>query len=224
MWVKKNLEIVKDLLSLGIFLWILDLSQARGIQHVTCGSVLKLMNTAYKVRLHSHDIKYGSGSGQQSVTGSELKEDVNSLWVVKGVPKLPCKRGEPVHCGSKLRLEHLQTGRNLHSHLFSSPLSGSQEISAFGENGEGDTGDYWEVQCDGESWERDDPVQFRHLDTDTYLSASGNTYGRPIHGQMEIIGSTHRDSTSYWKAMEGVFVHPSEGPTKSHSENEHTEL
>lgn len=29
---------------------------------VTCGSVLKLLNTYHKVRLHSHDIKYGSGA------------------------------------------------------------------------------------------------------------------------------------------------------------------
>lgn len=29
---------------------------------VTCGSVLKLLNTHHKVRLHSHDIKYGSGA------------------------------------------------------------------------------------------------------------------------------------------------------------------
>ena len=71
-----------------------DVHAGRGLQHVTCGSVLKLLNTAYKVRLHSHDIKYGSGSGQQSVTGSELKEDVNSMWAVKGPNKLlPCKRG-----------------------------------------------------------------------------------------------------------------------------------
>lgn len=29
---------------------------------VTCGSVLKLFNTQHRVRLHSHDIKYGSGA------------------------------------------------------------------------------------------------------------------------------------------------------------------
>jgi dolichyl-phosphate-mannose--protein O-mannosyl transferase len=63
------------------------------VTEVTCGSGFKLLNTAYKIRLHSHDIKYGSGSGQQSVTGSELKEDVNSIWVLKGTPNLPCKRG-----------------------------------------------------------------------------------------------------------------------------------
>ena len=34
-------------------------------QYVTCGSVLKLQNTRNGVRLHSHDVKYGSGSGQQ---------------------------------------------------------------------------------------------------------------------------------------------------------------
>ena len=32
---------------------------------VTCGSVLKLLNLRNNVRLHSHDVKYGSGSGQQ---------------------------------------------------------------------------------------------------------------------------------------------------------------
>jgi predicted transcriptional regulator len=29
-----------------------------------------------------------------------------------------------------------------------------------------------------------------------YLSASGHTFGRPIHGQMEIVGLTMPDSTS----------------------------
>jgi len=33
--------------------------------YVTCGSVLKLLNVRSNVRLHSHDVKYGSGSGQQ---------------------------------------------------------------------------------------------------------------------------------------------------------------
>ena len=31
-----------------------------------------------KIRLHSHDLKYGSGSGQQSVTGTDATDDVNS--------------------------------------------------------------------------------------------------------------------------------------------------
>ena len=34
-------------------------------KYVTCGSVLKLKNPRQDIRLHSHDVKYGSGSGQQ---------------------------------------------------------------------------------------------------------------------------------------------------------------
>lgn len=34
-------------------------------KYVTCGSVLKLHNPKHNVRLHSHEVKYGSGSGQQ---------------------------------------------------------------------------------------------------------------------------------------------------------------
>lgn len=32
------------------------------------------------VRLHSHDVQYGSGSGQQSVTAVRDGDDVNSHW------------------------------------------------------------------------------------------------------------------------------------------------
>ena len=78
-------------------------------------------------------MKYGSGSGQQSVTGSTQNEDVNSHWLLKVCllikdmlkhifslfkeliqgPEFDdlCKRGEPVACGQKLRLEHLTTNR-----------------------------------------------------------------------------------------------------------------
>lgn len=30
---------------------------------VTCGSVVKLLNVRHNVRLHSHDVRYGSGTG-----------------------------------------------------------------------------------------------------------------------------------------------------------------
>lgn len=40
---------------------------------VTCGSVLKLLNTRHSVRLHSHEVKYGSGeqdrAGRRRVGG-----------------------------------------------------------------------------------------------------------------------------------------------------------
>lgn len=39
--------------------------------------------------------------------------------------------------------------------------------------GVGDAGDHWRVICDGDFWERDDSVSFKHLDTNTYLASSG---------------------------------------------------
>lgn len=62
-------------------------------EYVTCGSVLKLVNTDYKVRLHSHDVKYGTGSGQQSVTATEVQEDANSHWSIMGTTSKMCERG-----------------------------------------------------------------------------------------------------------------------------------
>lgn len=39
------------------------------------------MHERTKFRLHSHDVPYGSGSGQQSVTGFPEVDDANSYWV-----------------------------------------------------------------------------------------------------------------------------------------------
>ncbi|KAL0463978.1 UNVERIFIED_CONTAM: Stromal cell-derived factor 2-like protein [Sesamum latifolium] len=49
--------------------------------NITYGSVIKLMHERTKFRLHSHDVPYGSGSGQQSVTGFPDVDDSNSYWV-----------------------------------------------------------------------------------------------------------------------------------------------
>lgn len=45
------------------------------------------------MRLHSHDVKYGTGSGQQSITGTELKEDINSHWALLNVTDAAYQRG-----------------------------------------------------------------------------------------------------------------------------------
>ena len=154
------------LLIILIFLSLLYTFDCDKFSYVTCGSVIKLVNDNYKLGLHSHDVKYGSGSGQQSVTGISDQGDSNSYWAIKGKTSEPCRRGKPINCGSVLRLEHIATEKNLHSHLFKSPLSGNQEISAFGENGQGDTGDNWTLVCSEHFWRRDSLVRFKHIDTE----------------------------------------------------------
>lgn len=119
-----------------------------------------------------------------------------------------------------IRLEHLTTKKNLHSHVFSSPLSGEQEISCYGHSGEGDSGDNWQVMCGGESWNRDLTVRFQHRDTNAYLGMSGRTFGRPISGQMEVVGYSSAQHGSKWATAEGLFVSPNE----EENQYAHTEL
>merc|ERR1711892_735554 len=54
------------------------------------------------------------------------------------------------------------------------------------------------------------PMMFKHVDTGAYLGASGQTFGRPINGQMEIVGSTRADGSTKWRTQEGVYVHQSD--------------
>lgn len=184
---------------------------SKHLSHVTCGSVLKLVNANYMTKLHSHDVKYGSGSGQQSVTGTDDPDDGSSYWQVRGSTEAQCSRGVEVKCGDNIRLTHLSTGKNLHSHLFASPLSGEQEVSAFGIDGEGDTGDNWTVVCATDVWKRDETVKLKHVDTERFLTMTGRTYGRPISGQIEVVGAKYPDPSAYWKTADGVFVKPDDG-------------
>ena len=66
-------------------------------------------------------------------TGVSDGDDVNSYWVIRnGAGKPECKRGEEVKCGSVIRLGHFTTSKNLHSHLFAAPMTGShQEVSYY---------------------------------------------------------------------------------------------
>ncbi|KGL75582.1 Stromal cell-derived factor 2, partial [Tinamus guttatus] len=81
----------------------------------------------------------------------------------------------------------------------------SQEVSAFGEDGEGDYLDDWTVVCSGTYWARDSEVRFKHASTDVFLSVTGEQYGRPIHGQKEVHGMASASHNNYWRGMGGLF-------------------
>ncbi|XP_072029403.1 stromal cell-derived factor 2-like [Amphiura filiformis] len=217
MWV--TMEVLNRLLAtFAAFILIFITNSRRCIlasrdmdyEYVTCGSIIKLQNTRFNSRLHSHDIRYGSGSGQQSVTAVDNTADKNSFWQIKAKQDQTCTRGQPVKCGSTIRLMHVSTRRNLHSHHFSSPLSHNQEVSCFGEDGTGDDGDHFSVLCSTTNWKRNEPVRFKHVVTEHYLTVTGDVFGRPIHGQKEVSCYATPNSSNYWKAVEGVYVKPVE--------------
>jgi len=191
---------------------------------VTYGSAVKLMHKQSGFRLHSHSIKWGSGSGQQSVTGFEGADDPNSLWQIKdGISRSAKSQqssspGTPVKCGDVIRLQHAATKRWLHSHLHQSPLTHRQEISGYGEDGGvgSDTGDNWKVECSGnaDEWARETLVSFFHVDTGKRLFTrkadafdNNNCRGCPIVGQLEI--SAHQtgiqDPNALWVAEDGIY-------------------
>ncbi|EIE25740.1 hypothetical protein COCSUDRAFT_27403 [Coccomyxa subellipsoidea C-169] len=173
---------------------------------VTCGSVIKLKHAATGFDLHSHEISYGSGSGQQSVTGFQDTSDANSLWVVTGAQEAECVQGTPIKSGTAVRLQHVATRRWLHSHHFPSPLSQNLEVSAFGNDKESDHLDNWEVQFSGSQWLQDQKVKLKHKETGGFLSSSADKrYGRPIGGQLEICGKKKAGRTEEWMATEGIF-------------------
>ncbi|KAG6384534.1 hypothetical protein SASPL_155644 [Salvia splendens] len=102
---------------------------AIGAITISYGSVIKLMHEKTKFRLHSHDVPYGSGSGQQSVTGFPNVDDANSYWIVRPVQDSSSKQGDSIKTGSLIRLQHMKTRKWLHSHLHASPISGNMEVS-----------------------------------------------------------------------------------------------
>ncbi|KAL0217760.1 hypothetical protein RCL1_008609 [Eukaryota sp. TZLM3-RCL] len=189
-----------------VLLCLVSFSYCSGIKDVTCGSIIKLKHKT-GFYLHSHEVKYGTGSHQQSVTCFPEATDSNSYWIVEaGLGNPPCSASEPIPCNSRIRLLHLNTKKRLHSHLFTSPLSGQQEVSCF----DGlDTGDNWIIECDaksGPTWRRDRAIRLRHEDTNNYLHSHDVSYNAPIHGQREVTCyQTKKDSNNLWKAEEGIY-------------------
>eukprot|EP01080_Neovahlkampfia_damariscottae_P002129 gene2129-1995_t len=189
-----------------IFNLLITLSLAKDIV-ITCGSIIKLKHRQTDTRLHSHKVPYGTGSGQQSVTGYPGSGDSNSYWIVKGAHGKYCPPGTPLKNKDIIRLEHSNTGKNLHSHLHTSPLSQQQEVSAFRK--EGDTGDNFKILLNDESkknWYQGKVLKFQHVDTGKYLHSHNIRYRHPIPGQTEVTcfhEAQNRDNN--FEVVEGVF-------------------
>ncbi|KAL7674501.1 hypothetical protein ACOME3_000778 [Neoechinorhynchus agilis] len=190
---------------------------------VTYGSSVKLYNPYYKVRLHSHEIAYGTGSGQQSVTAVETEDDHGSYWQILAQAGNYTHRGQSVQCRDVIRLLHCSTRKFLHTHHFQSPLSRLQEVSAFGDNEVGDHLDNWKVECSSKGeWEKDSEVRFIHehgktgagslwlrfytIETNVYLHLSGQRYGGHISRQMEVVGTQGKNRGNGWKVAECVMM------------------
>ncbi|KAF3766143.1 family 39 glycosyltransferase [Cryphonectria parasitica EP155] len=118
---------------------------------VAYGSRATIKNMGYGGGLlHSHVQTYPEGSNQQQVTCYHHK-DANNDWFF-----YPNRReadysesDEPRFFGDgdTIRFIHAQTGRNLHSHDISAPVTkADKEVSCYGNLTVGDDKDHWKVE------------------------------------------------------------------------------
>lgn len=112
----------------------------------------------------------------------------------------------------------MNTGRNLHSHAaFASPVTGRQEVSSFGNQGDGDGGDNWQIECDSDHVDGvvygKTKFYLKHRDTGLYLYSDMNSkYNEnncrrcPIVGHSEISSARGKlRNGGLWKIHSGFF-------------------
>lgn len=167
------------------------------------GVPIKIRHVKTNQALHSHNITYHSGSHQQEVTCFGSRDD-NDWWIVKGPhsdQRYNCPIGTPVLNNAEVRLEHVMTGKNLHSHnQHKSPASHQQEVTCFGEHGVGDHLDNWRLEIlngqPGHPWRVEN--QFRLVHVVTHHSLHSH-HGHHTHShQQEVTAFAHRDENDLW--------------------------
>eukprot|EP00051_Salpingoeca_urceolata_P023687 m.407471 g.407471 ORF g.407471 m.407471 type:complete len:560 (+) comp20138_c0_seq1:3375-5054(+) len=124
-------------------------------EFVAYGSVVSIKSQVVGVGLlHSHADLYPEAMGQQQQITTYPYKDSNNLFRVKrqepqGEQDLPLGEDEPlvfVRSGDRLRLEHVNTRRNLHSHPLQAPVTTRhRQVTAYGNDGIGDANDEWTI-------------------------------------------------------------------------------
>lgn len=148
------------------------------------GSKITLKNMGYGGGLlHSHVQTYPEGSQQQQITCYHHKDANNEWFIYTNRNEPDYKEENPVQFisdRSVIRLIHAQTGRNLHSHAVSAPVTtADNEVSCYGNLTVGDTKDHWQVEVVEDAASRDwsrvrtltTGFRLRHVDLGCYLRA-----------------------------------------------------
>ncbi|KAH8798445.1 glycosyltransferase family 39 protein [Flagelloscypha sp. PMI_526] len=102
--------------------------------------------------LHSHVQTYPTGSNQQQVTCYHYKDE-NNEWNILPTwdDPIPYNPNDPelryLQSGDVIRLQHVPTTRNLHSHPIPAPVSKlNHEVSCYGNATIGDNQDHWLIE------------------------------------------------------------------------------
>ncbi|XP_059156295.1 protein O-mannosyl-transferase 2-like isoform X2 [Physella acuta] len=182
-------------------------------QYVAYGSEITLKQRrtggAY---LHSHPHLYPEEHPpkQQQVTTYSHKDE-NNKWRIKPADRDPPQELLYIHTGDLVRLEHVATRRNLHSHREPAPLSKHHyQVSGYGQNGTGDANDIWLLEVEGSSpGERIQTVRskikFIHYHVKCLLHSHDKKLPKWGWEQLEATCQPNlRDTTSVWSVEEVI--------------------
>uniref|UniRef100_A0A1B0EZ56 Protein O-mannosyl-transferase 2 n=1 Tax=Phlebotomus papatasi TaxID=29031 RepID=A0A1B0EZ56_PHLPP len=185
-------------------------------RYVAYGAVVTIKN--HKTGggyLHSHFHLYpkGAGARQQQIT-TYTHKDENNKWRVKYYNKdvNPDDEVDILRNGQLVRLEHVPTRRNLHSHPEQAPLTKKHyQVTGYGENGTGDANDVWKVIIvGGRENERVETVTtsllFIHYLQNCALTTSGKQLPKWGFEQQEVTCNPNlRDSSAQWNVEDNEF-------------------
>ena len=151
---------------------------------IAYGSRVTLKNMGYGGGLlHSHVQTYPEGSQQQQITCYHHKDANNDWFFYPNRHEPEYDADAPTkYVGDKnvIRMIHAQTGRNLHSHQVSAPVTKSDhEVSCYGNTTVGDTKDHWIVEVVRDVASNDyskirtltTAFRLKHADLNCYLRA-----------------------------------------------------
>ena len=187
------------------------------ILDIAFGSKVTLKNIGYGGGLlHSHVQTYPIGSNQQQVTCYHYKDD-NNQWVI-----LPPWGEQSLNLNGELRflgngdvvrLSHVPTSRNLHSHPVAAPVTRlNHEVSCYGNATIGDVNDHWVVEV-VDDIQRGSPenvdqihslttrMRFRHHNLGCYLRAANAVLPQWGFKQIEVScdkENNPKDTHTYW--------------------------
>ena len=115
--------------------------------------------------------------------------------------------GRPISNGDIVRLEHMQTHANLHSHptklFFNAGDDRMHEVTCYGHDESGDDNDNWRVECDG-MLQPGSPFRLIHVNTNHALHSHDQTY--PFSDQQQVVGFRDRDNNDFFKVGGAVAL------------------
>ncbi|KAI9265587.1 MIR motif-containing protein [Sporodiniella umbellata] len=166
------------------------------------GDHVSLKHVATGRFLSSTTETYGSGSFQQKVFTTDESPNEESTWIVLPPVQTEEEPGYEVGWDDPIRLKHIPTRANLHSHEYQSPISGQQEVAGFGNDENTDDNDVWTVkQFDEDDDQYDDfwrvgqPAIIRHNATGKILHSHDLTLE---DGKNEVTAFEGTDENDKW--------------------------